>query len=215
MTLRPVQTLKVKSKMFYQPKDDHTLKYNPFAAIVTPRPIGWISTRGKDGIDNLAPYSFFNAVANDPPQVMFSSTSQKPGRHLGKDSVANIDQTGVFCINIVEYAMRDLMNATSHPDPEGGDEFSHANIEREECRTIACSRVAAAPATLECKLSQIVKLDGDHNLMIIGKVTGIHLRDNCIKDGIFDVTSFQPLSRLGYRDYARVTDVFSLKRPNQ
>ena len=200
--------------MFYQPKDGHPLPHNPFAAIVSPRPIGWISSRGKDGVDNLAPYSFFNAVAYDPPQVMFASTSLKTGRHMGKDSVANIDETGVFCVNIVEYAMRDAMNATSTGHPDVGDEFSHAKIERVECETIACSRVANVPATLECKLSQIITLAGEHNLIIIGEVTGIHLRDDCLTGGTFDVSKYQPLARLGYQDYARISDLFSLKRPD-
>ncbi len=199
--------------MFYQPKNGHPLPHNPFSAIVSPRPIGWISTRGKDGVDNLAPYSFFNAVAYEPPQVMFASTSLKEGRHMGKDSVANIDETGVFCVNIVEYAMRDAMNATSASNPEGGDEFTHAGVERAECETIACSRVAAAPATLECKLLQIVPLAGEHNLIVIGEVTGVHLRDDCVVDGVFDVTCYQPLARLGYQDYTRVDGLFSLKRP--
>ena len=199
--------------MFYQPENGHSLPHNPFAAIVSPRPIGWISTRGKDGVDNLAPYSFFNAVAYEPPQVMFASTSLKQDRHMGKDSVANIDETGVFCVNIVEYAMRDAMNATSASHPEGGDEFIHAGVERAECETIACSRVAGAPATLECKLLQIVPLAGEHNLIVIGEVTGVHLRDDCVVDGVFDVTRYQPLARLGYQDYTRVDGLFSLKRP--
>jgi len=200
--------------MFYQPKDGHPLPHNPFSAIVSPRPIGWISTRSTDGVDNLAPYSFFNAVAYDPPQVMFASTSLKPGRHLGKDSVANIDETGVFCVNIVEYAMRDAMNKTSAGNPAVGDEFTHAGIDRTECETIACSRVTNAPAALECKLTQIITLAGDHNLLVIGEVTGIHLRDDCLIDGTFDVTKYQPLARLGYHDYAHVNDLFSLKRPD-
>lgn len=199
--------------MFYQPKDGHSLEYNPFAAIVTPRPIGWISTRGKDGVDNLAPYSFFNAVAYEPPQVMFASNSNKFDRHMGKDSVANIDETGVFCVNVVEYAMRDAMSATSAAMPKEGDEFSQAGIERTECETIACCRVANAPAALECKMRQIVELEGENSLMVIGEVVGIHLRDDCMKDGIFDVTTFRPLARLGYRDYAQITELFSLKRP--
>lgn len=200
--------------MFYQPKDGHPLPHNPFSAIVSPRPIGWISTRSKDGIDNLAPYSFFNAVAYDPPQVMFASTAQKQGRHLGKDSVANIDETGMFCVNIVEYAMRDAMNKTSTGNPAVGDEFTHAGIDRTECDTIACSRVTNAPAALECKLTQIITLAGDHNLLVIGEVTGIHLRDDCLIDGTFDVTKYQPLARLGYHDYTHVNDLFSLKRPD-
>ena len=89
--------------MFYEPKNGHGLPHNPFNAIVTPRPIGWIATRGADGSDNLAPYSFFNAVAYDPPQVMFASTSAKPDRGDTKDSVANIRDTGVFAVNIVSF----------------------------------------------------------------------------------------------------------------
>ena len=99
--------------MFYEPKDGHGLPHNPFNAIVTPRPIGWISTRGTDGADNLAPYSFFNAVAYEPPQVMFASTSAKPDRGDTKDSVANIRETGVFAVNVVSFALRGAMNQTS------------------------------------------------------------------------------------------------------
>ena len=201
--------------MFYRPEDGHGLPHNPFNAIVTPRPIGWISTRGTDGSENLAPYSFFNAVAYVPPQVMFASTSGKPDRKKGKDSVANILETGVFCVNIVEYAARDLMNVSSGTYDKETDEFKLAGIDRAECDTIACSRVADAPANLECKLTQIVDLPGEANIAVFGEVTGIHMRDDCLKDGLFDVTKFQPLSRLGYRDYARVTEVFSLKRPGE
>jgi flavin reductase (DIM6/NTAB) family NADH-FMN oxidoreductase RutF len=201
--------------MFYRPENGHGLPHNPFNAVVTPRPIGWISTRGKDGADNLAPYSFFNAVAYVPPQVMFASTSAKDDRGDTKDSVAQIRETGVFCVNIVEFAMRDAMNATSAMLPAGTDEFVVANLEKAECDTIPCSRVAAAPANLECRLTQIVQLPGAANFMVLGEVTGVHLRDDCMVDGQFDVTRFQPLSRLGYRDYARVTDLFSLKRPGE
>jgi flavin reductase (DIM6/NTAB) family NADH-FMN oxidoreductase RutF len=201
--------------MFYRPSEGHGLPHNPFNAIVTPRPIGWISTRGSDGSENLAPYSFFNAVAYVPPQVMFASTSSKPDRGDTKDSVANIRETGVFCVNIVEYAMRDKMNLTSGPWDRETDEFAKAEIERAECREIACSRVAAAPANLECRLTQIVTLKGNSNFLVLGEVVGVHMRDDCVIDGTFDVTTFQPLSRLGYRDYARVTDLFSLKRPGE
>ena len=99
--------------MFYRPADGYGLPHNPFNAVVTPRPIGWISTRGRDGAENLAPYSFFNAIAYVPPQVMFASTGSKPDRAQGKDSLENLRETGVFCVNIVEYAMRDAMSATS------------------------------------------------------------------------------------------------------
>ncbi|WP_163849077.1 flavin reductase family protein [Pseudooceanicola aestuarii] len=199
--------------MFYEPKDGHGLPHNPFNAIVTPRPIGWVSTRGADGADNLAPYSFFNAVAYVPPQVMFASTSDKADRAMGKDTVANIEETGVFCVNIVEHEMRDAMNATSASLPAGEDEFIKAALDKAECTTIACARVAAAPAALECRLSQIVKLEGATNYMVLGEVIGVHMRDDCLRDGRFDVTTFNPLSRLGYRDYATVRELFELKRP--
>ncbi|WP_116599720.1 flavin reductase family protein [Primorskyibacter marinus] len=199
--------------MFYRPQDGHGLPHNPFNAIVTPRPIGWISTRGADGSDNLAPYSFFNAVAYEPPQVMFASTSAKPDRDGTKDSVSNIRETGVFCVNIVEFAMKDMMNQTSGPWDREIDEFELAGIEKATCDTIDCARVAAAPANLECKLTQIVQLPGEANFTVFGEVTGIHLRDDCLIDGEFDVLRFNPLTRMGYRDYSVVREKFSLKRP--
>ena len=201
--------------MFYRPEDGHGLKHNPFNAIVTPRPIGWISTRGSDGSENLAPYSFFNAVAYVPPQVMFASTSAKPDRDGTKDSVSNIRDTGVFAVNIVEYAMRDQMNVTSGPWEKEVDEFDKAAIQRAPCETIACSRVANAPATLECKLTEIVTLKGEANFVVLGEVVGVHLRDDAVKDGMFDILSYEPLTRLGYRDYSRITNAFELKRPGE
>lgn len=201
--------------MFYRPQDGHGLPHNPFNAIITPRPIGWISSRSQDGVANLAPYSFFNGIAYTPPQVMFSTTGVKPDQTDAKDSLANIRDTGVFCVNIVEFSARDAMNASSADLPKEVDEFAHAGIAVEECETIDCPRVQGTPAALECRLTQIVKLEGDTNRMVIGEVTGIHIRDNCLKDGRFDVTSFQPLARLGYRDYARVTELFELIRPGE
>ena len=193
--------------MFYRPEDGHGLPHNPFNAIITPRPIAWISSRGKSG-DNLAPYSFFNGVAYTPPQVMFASTGRK-------DSLNNIEETCVFAVNIVEYAAREKMNTTSGTYPPGTDEFSLAGVERTECETIPCPRVADAPAVLECRVEQIVKTLGENNYLIIGEVTGIHLRDDCVVNGRFDVTRFQPLARGGYRDYSVVTEVFEMLRPGQ
>lgn len=201
--------------MFYRPEDGHGLPHNPFNAIVTPRPIGWISTRGADGADNLAPYSFFNAIAYVPPQVMFSSTSGKADRAYGKDSTENIRDTGVFCVNIVEFAARDVMNASSETLPREVDEFAHAGATKAECSVIDCPRVADAPAALECRLTQIVELPGATNRLVLGEVVGVHIRDDCLRGGRFDVTAFEPLARLGYRDYARVSEVFELVRPDE
>lgn len=199
--------------MFYQPKDGHGLPHNPFNAVVAPRPIGWISTRGADGQDNLAPYSFFNAVAYEPPQVMFASTSVKDDRGDTKDSVANIRETGVFAVNIVGFDQKDAMNRTSGLWAKSVDEFDDAGLEKAACETIECSRVAAAPATLECRMTQILKIEGAANFVVFGEVTGVHLADDCLVDGRFDVTRFGLLARMGYLDYAVVHDVFSLKRP--
>ncbi|MEO0436673.1 MAG: flavin reductase family protein [Pseudomonadota bacterium] len=201
--------------MFYEPKNGHGLPHNPFNAVIAPRPIGWVSTRAKSGAENLAPYSFFNGVSYQPPQLMIASTGIKTDRDSGKDSVANAIETEVFCVNIVEYAMRDAMNISSGSYPRYVDEFERAGLERSECETIACSRVTAAPASLECKLVRSVELAGPSNIVIFGEVTGVHLRDDCLVDGIFDVTRFQVLARLGYRDYARVTELFTMDRPDQ
>ena len=191
--------------MFYRPEHGHGLPHSPFYAVVTPRPIGWISTRGDHG-DNLAPYSFFNAVASDPPQVMFASNGTK-------DTLRNIQQTGVFAVNVVSEALMAAMNQTSAKLPLGTDEFTHAGLARTECQTIACPCVAESPAVLECTVTQIIPLAGADNTLIIGAVTGIHLDDTCLVDGRFDVTRFHPAARLGYQDYAIIDRVLTLKRP--
>ena len=199
--------------MFYRPQDGHGLPHNPFSAVVAPRPIGWISTRAADGSENLAPYSFFNAVAYVPPQVVFSSTSAKPDRDNTKDSVANARETEVFCVNLVSFALKDAMNATAGSLPRETDEFDHAGIARAPCETIPCSRVAAAPAALECRVTRIFELPGESNVAVFGEVTGVHLDDACVVDGKFDAALYAPLARLGYHDYTAVRETFSLDRP--
>jgi flavin reductase (DIM6/NTAB) family NADH-FMN oxidoreductase RutF len=199
--------------MFYRPADGHGLPHNPFKAVVAPRPIAWLSTRGAGGRDNLAPYSFFNAVADRPPQVMFASNDAKPDRDGTKDTLSNIRESGVFCVNVVAFADRAAMNATSGNLSAETDEFAHAGVDKASCETIPCARVADAPASLECRLSRIVRLAGAANWAVFGLVTGVHLRDDCLVDGRFDVTRFQPLARMGYRDYAVVTEAFEMIRP--
>ena len=189
--------------MFYRPEDGHGLPHSPFYAVVTPRPIGWISTRSTLG-DNLAPYSFFNAVSSEPPQVIFAGDRN--------DSITNAAESGVFAVNIVEASALQVMNETSARFPRGTDEFVVCGVAKAECETIDCPRVASAPATLECRVVQVIDLIGGDQ-MVLGQVTGIHLRDDCLVDGRFDVTRFQPAARLGYHDYAFVTEVLALRRP--
>ncbi|RYH01117.1 flavin reductase family protein [Salipiger sp. IMCC34102] len=201
--------------MFYRPKDGHGLPHNPFNAIVSPRPIGWISTRGSDGRDNLAPYSFFNAVAYTPPQVMFASIGNKPDRDGAKDSLAHIRETGVFACNVVSLALAKQMNDSSGSWTADTDEFELTGLEKGQCDTIDCPYVVAAPAVLECELRQIVPLEGTYNTAVFGEVVGVRIDEACLRDGQFDVTTFNPVSRLGYRDFAAVTELFSMDRPGE
>lgn len=192
--------------MFYHPAEGHGLPHNPFKAIVSPRPIAWVSTRSTHG-DNLAPYSFFNAVTDAPPQVMFAGGM--------KDSIANARDSGVFAVSVVEEAMFHRMSETSARLPRGTDEFIAAGVAKAECRSIDCPRVATAPATLECRLLHLITLKGQDNFMVVGEVTGVHLRDDCVVAGRFDVTRYRPMARLGYMDYSVVRDLVTLPRPGE
>lgn len=200
--------------MFYRPEGGHGLPHAPWNAIIAPRPIGWISTRGRDGADNLAPYSFFNAVAYTPPQVMFASTSAKPDRPGTKDSVAQITETGVFCVNIAGAGHAEAMNATSAALPAGVSEFEACGIAGLPCEAIDCLRVADAVAAIECRVSQIIPLAGSNNWLVLGVAVGVHLRDDCILDGRFDPRPAGGwLGRMGYKDYCKINDLFEMERP--
>lgn len=199
--------------MFYRPETGHGLPHNPFNALIAPRPIGWISTRGAQG-DNLAPYSFFNAVAYEPPQVMFASLGAKPDRRGTKDSAAQITESGVFCVNIATGDLRDQVNASSAILPAGVSEFEAAGIEAAECTGIDCPRVAGAAAALECRMTRIVPLAGRANFMVLGVVTGVHIRDDCLVDGRFDPRAAGGwIARLGYMDFTAVEELFQMERP--
>ncbi len=198
--------------MFYETdKNDHGLPHNPFKAIIAPRPIGWISSLDKDGRPNLAPYSFFNAIGDRPPMVVFSSTGYK-------DSVANIDATGEFVCNMASWDLKDAMNTSSAGVPSETNEFELAGLETAQSRLVKAPRVAKAVTALECRHIQtqhLKDLDGNatDNYLVIGQVVGIHIDDSVIVDGKVDVTRYKPLSRLGYMDYAVISEVFEMGRP--
>ncbi len=199
--------------MFYRPGlDPHGLPHNPFKALVAPRPIGWISTLDAGGRPNLAPYSFFNAIADDPPMVAYANNGAKSGRAEGKDTLANIRATGEFVANIVPFALKDAMNATSGPYPADADEFELAGLAAAPCRVVAPPRVADAPAALECRLWRIIDLPGPANHLVIGEVVGVHIAESVLAEGMVDITRYRPVARLGYRDYAAVGEVFSMVR---
>ncbi|MEM6988814.1 MAG: flavin reductase family protein, partial [Pseudomonadota bacterium] len=172
--------------MFYRPGlDDHGLPHNPFKAIVSPRPIGWIGSLDSEGNANLAPYSFFNALADTPPLVMYSSTGTKPEGDA-KDSVSNIGQRGEFTVSIVSRALIDAMNLSSGFYAAGQDEFDLAGLEKGVPQVIDTPFVAAAPAAFECTLWRIIELPGENNTMVIGEVVGVHLSDQVVtQEGLF------------------------------
>ncbi len=197
---------------FYQPSLGHGLAHDPFKAIVAPRPIGWISSRDAGGRVNLAPYSFFNAVCDRPPMVMFSSAGWK-------DTVANIKATGEFVCNLVTRALAAKMNLTSAALPRGVSEFDFAALAAAPSRIVAPPRVAEAPAALECRLVRILQLhraDGSalDQWVTIGEVVGIHIDRAYIKDGLFDLLATHPVQRAGYAaDYTETTTGFKMPRP--
>ena len=198
--------------MFYNPEIGHNLPHDPFKAIVSPRPIGWISTIDKERNVNLAPYSFFNAVADNPPMIMFSITGQKKNIS-SKDTLQNIIETKCFVVNVVGKDLLHQMNQTSGNYPKNNDEFILAKLEKSNCVHIDVPRVKKSPASLECTLYKILKLPGFSNNMVIGRVVGVHINENILKNGIFDILAYDPIARLGYKDYTYVSSKFELERP--
>ncbi len=204
--------------MFYEPaKGDHGLPHNPFNSCVAPRPIGWISTLSRDGIVNLAPFSFFNAALSDPPFVVFSTSAPAEGNLLAKDTLVNAEETGEFVVNMVTYDLRQPMNETSAYVAPEVDEMEMAGLASLPSRLIKPPRVADSPIHMECTYYQTVELpnprDERRAAMVIGSVVGIHIRDDVIVDGLVDMTRVQPLGKLGYMNYTTLGEVFSMPRP--
>ena len=201
--------------MFYKIGGPHGLPHDPFKSCVVPRPIGWISTIGADGAVNLAPYSFFNAVTTEPPMVMFSSNGKQA--HGTKDSVANAEATGEFVCNMATWDLRDPMSQTSRPVPPEVDEFELAGLETQPSELVKPPRVKASPIHLECVYHQTLELpcdiEGGRNAICLGRVVGVHIRDEFLTDGKVDIARIKPLARLGYQDYTVAEKVLTLSRP--
>ncbi|MEX6505023.1 flavin reductase family protein [Jiella sp. M17.18] len=191
--------------------NQHSLPHDPFKAIVAPRPIGWISTRAKDGRVNLAPYSFFNAISDRPKLVMFSSAGMK-------DSASFAIESGEFVANLATRKLAEHLNRTSAPAERGVSEFGFSGLTEAPCNLVSAPRVAETPAALECKVTEWFQpkgLDGtpSENTVVIGQVVGIHLDESILTDGHVDMRLAEPLSRLGYFDYAVTDTVFQMLRP--
>ncbi len=199
--------------MFYEPDNrDASLPHDPIKAIVAPRPIGWISTLSRNGIANLAPYSFFNAIGSHPPLLMFSSEGRK-------DTANHAIEMGEFVFNYVSQDLAEIMNQSSISAPDGVSEFEHVGIDSAPSKLVAPPRVANAVAALECKVTNVlepVDVSGEKTgvIVVIGQVVGVHIDDAVIRDGRFDVALAKPVSRLGYLDYGHTSDMHERVRPN-
>ncbi|WP_088287133.1 flavin reductase family protein [Ideonella sp. A 288] len=201
--------------MHYDPRHrPPELRHDPFKALVVPRPVGWVATLDREGRANLAPYSFFNAVNERPPMVMFSSGG-------GKDSLRNIEATGEFTCSMACFDQREAMNMSSASVAPGVDEFVLAGLVPAPSRFVAPPRVAGAPAAFECRLWQTLQMPAPEgraetgNTVIFGLVVGVYIDDAFIRDGLVDTGAMRPLARLGYMDYSAVSpeSVFTMNRP--
>lgn len=203
------------SDYFYEPSKGHGLPHNPFKAIVSPRPIGWISSIDLQGRVNLAPYSFFNAFVENPPVIGFCTSGER------KDSVNNIDATGEFVANFCGADLAQEMNITSASLAPGEDEMKLAGLAAAPSTMVKVPRVAKAIAALECKLIYTLQLSNAkgekiNSWLTLGEVVGVHIDDQYLKDGIFDTAAARPLGRCGYRgDYVEVNKLFEMIRPKE
>ncbi len=202
--------------MFYETlANQHGLRHDPFKALITPRPIGWITTLGNDGVCNIAPYSFFNAISEKPHYVVIGSAGRK-------DTLANIEQTGEFTCSLATWDLREEMNVTSAPVPRGVDEYPLANLTATASRLVKPPRVKESPAAFECRHWRTIDLPAAEpggrpgNSAIIGLVVGIHIDDRVIDDGMVDTGAMRPIARMGYMDYSLVTPqtIFTIHRPS-
>ena len=196
-----------------------SLKFDPFKALVVPRPVGWIGTQDREGRRNLAPYSFFNAVSDRPPMVMFSSGGCK-------DTLRNVLDTGEFTCSFASWDLHEAMNLSSAAVRAGVDEFELAGLEAAASKIVKPPYVAQAPAALECRLWTTVELPAPaarpgaaeapaSYTMVIGEVLAVYIDDRYIAEGVVQTGSMRPVARLGYMDYSVVTpeSLFTLNRP--
>lgn len=200
--------------MFYETRSNaHGLRHDPFKALMVPRPIGWISTVSKEGVCNLAPYSFFNAMSEKPAYVVFGSAGLK-------DSLRNIADTGEFVCSMATYDLRFNMNMTSATVPANVDEFPLGDLTAAPSTLVKPPRVKESPAAFECvhwKTIELPNPDGPATYwMVIGRIVGIYIDERYIKDGLVDTGAMRPIARMGYMEYSVVTPetIFSIQRPS-
>jgi flavin reductase (DIM6/NTAB) family NADH-FMN oxidoreductase RutF len=197
---------------FYRPSEGHGLRHDPFNAIVGPRPIGWIASQDGQGRRNLAPYSFFNAFNYVPPIVGFASIG-------AKDTLRNVRETGEFSWNLATRALAERMNQSCAAVPPEVDEFVLAGLTPVASREIAVPRVAESPVSFECRVSQIVQLQGAagntvETWLVLGEVVAVHIAQALLRDGVYDTAAAHPILRGGGAgDYFELGERFVMRRP--
>ena len=200
---------------FYEPgsRQGHGLRNNPFNSIISPRPIGWISSQGSNGNVNLAPYSFFNCFNYHPPIIGFSSIGWK-------DTVKNCSETGEFTWNLATKKLGEGVNTSCEPVGPEVNEYEMSGLTEVPSNIVAPPRVGESPVNFECKVTQIEQLrnaQGEEvgTWMILGEVIGVHISKELIRDGVYDSLLAEPLLRGGGpADYYTITrdNVFQIHR---
>jgi flavin reductase (DIM6/NTAB) family NADH-FMN oxidoreductase RutF len=185
--------------------------YRTMTGAVVPRPIGWVSTTSADGVDNIAPYSFFNVVTVRPPVLMFAPANPGPDEY--KDSARNAIDTGEFVVNVVTEPLAEAMNETSATLPPEESEFDHAALERALSEKVSPPRVAAAEIAFECELYDAIEIGA--STMVLGEIVLAHVDDALTtSEGKLDVAEVDAVGRLAGNWYATTSDRFRIERPD-
>lgn len=180
--------------------------YKLLIGSVVPRPIAWTSTLSREGVRNLAPFSFFTVASRQPPMLCISIGPRSDG-DLDKDTLSNVEETGEFVVNIVSLTLSNAMHESSKNHPPEADEFEKAGLTLAPCEVVGVPRVEEAGVSMECLLDRVLPLGSDH--LVIGRVVRFHVRDELYEAGRIDVAGLDPLGRLA-GDYTRVETIFEL-----
>jgi flavin reductase (DIM6/NTAB) family NADH-FMN oxidoreductase RutF len=188
--------------------------YKLLIGCVVPRPIAWVSTVSADGVPNLAPFSFFMGVCNEPPTIAFSSSRREGNK---KDTVANAEHTGDFVVNVVDDPLAERMNLTSGEYPPEVDEFVLTGLTAAPGVKVRAPRLAEAPISLECRVDRIISVGRGPNSLVLGEIVCFHVRDGLYDPatGRIDMHELRPVGRLAGNLYSHIHDIFEMKRPNE
>jgi flavin reductase (DIM6/NTAB) family NADH-FMN oxidoreductase RutF len=187
--------------------------YKLLTGSVIPRPIGWISTIDENGINNLAPFSYFNAVGEDPPHVMFSTVR---GNNTNKDTLNNILANGQFVVNMVTEVLAEQMNSTSQAVASDVDEFDLVELTPISSKKIKPMRVKESPITFECEMVHHYFLENHKNggaCVIIGRIVMMHIDESVLLDNFkINMETYKPIARLAGSNYSKIGEIFSIRR---